>query len=332
MLNFTFTLVGFQLNPGLATESAMKKRLNVLKRIFFILLYWSTKIAVISVAISGSSIFETLGTFASQFLEIMAHTHVLWYLSGIKKLIFKLSYDLDEWTRRLLIFLSSSWFVVNVSFFISAGMIHQMSKTPTVWAMIPFIVNAFANPFLTSMPLQCFSLILLYAHQKRGLRILHSASKRGDSESMFDVASRMKKRCSEFEQFFSVHPLMWLMLNFLLTTYFLTLSPAASLRDHASFAALYYQLTINTFALVLIVWVREHVSSHKSSLVFTYLINCENGHREISASLSSALDEALACKFTVWGLLPINRELVFSFISTVLTFSVLTIQIINGKL
>ena len=57
----------------------------------------------------------------------------------------------------------------------------------------------------------------------------------------------------------------------------------------------------------------------------------ETGRREMSPALSNALHQALSSKFTVWGLLPINRELVFSFISTVLTFSVLAIQIMNDS-
>lgn len=327
-LNLPLILAGFDIEQD---EDPNERRSRSIRRCCLVSVNLITQLYEFSDLIFGPGFIAVLCRSTPRLLQIFIQMNVLWHLHEIEKLIRKLCQKVDGRTFCLLKFFSLIWFVSRLS----SDLIHLNLDGP--WTEISFITSfiqtiyfALTDIFMTSIPLQMFTLLLLYHRQKKNVALLYRAARKGRDEIMFDVAQDMVKNQQRFEKLFSLHPTAWLTYNFSLTTMSLSLLNFDELRS------LLLQMHCNQFfaalPMLLMVWFQEQFTQHQSCLVFVYAMASPSGHREMSPALSGLLDQALSSNFTVWGLLRINRALVFSFISTVLTFSVLALQIASGSL
>lgn len=308
------------------TESQMRKYLRCIRNFIFIALSW---IFTIYWARPFSLSFQRQLSLWASLSQISMNIHIIWHLREVRQFIADLSASLSDKKRSLLMYICLLWVMIGYTVFIAFlwSLLGENLKQPQF--AIPMLYGLTISFQLSSIPLQFFTLILVYFQQKEDVKILYSAAREARADILFDVSQRMISMRSHFDKLFSMHPLIWLVYQFILQTFFLTkLSerPSNSLILHLA-----YQQLILFVAFFLMIWVSERISRHQGHLVFIFAMSSDTGHREMCPSISRSLDEALACRFTVWGLFPVNRELFFSLISTVLTFAVLAIQINNGS-
>ena len=326
-LNFPFKLAGFDLQQH---DNPAEQRPRSIKQLFFVALNWVILTYALWQKPLDSGVILTTLLMAPTVVQILIQIHVLRHLTEIKQFTAYLHANTNECTRCLLKLFSFLWITINIAvLFVPHLFSVKWNEIYSVLNLIASLYMALTDIAMTSMPLQLFSVILLYSRQKKMIRLLYRAAKRGREDNIFDLSREITERHTQFEKLFSVHPPGWIIFNFILTTFTLILSYRKQMMG-VSIPLTFLNL-VTTLPILLMVWVNEQIRQHEGSIVFAYAMGSQSGHREMNPVLSCALHQALSSEFTVWGLLPINRELVFSFISTLLTFSVLVIQFMNGS-
>lgn len=334
VLNTVFMLNGIDLHDDTTLKGEWKKRVHVLRSVISTAFCWCTLIYNVYKPLIGDTLLEK-ATIALSLMRLFIQIEMTKNLRELKQFITTLCDELNERARFLLSLMSMVLFVMTFVISFLLNMVTKLPGTPetSVGYFIWLTCTLITCVLVVSMPLQCLSLILLYMHQRKRITLLYDLAKRGRGDLMFDTAHDMGKAFVTFEKLFSLHPLSWLFYSFLVTTYLLnlTFSGGPSV-DSVSFIIFYYQQALNGLFILIILRVKEKISGHRSDIHFTLCMSTPDSYGEMCPSLSHALDEALSCNFTVYGMFNIDRSLVFSYITTVATFSVLTIQLQNGTL
>lgn len=335
--NTLFLINGIDLHDDSVDESVFERRLRFFKRAFFATLCLMVLIDnIVRYPVrSGSRILVKFG-LVLQSMRLLMQIQMTINMCEINTFISQLCRDLNGRERRFLSRVSLFIFITTFGGFLLLVSVLLLANTGTeVPRLSPeyFISTMLTSVLNFSMPFQCLSLILLYIHHKKRIALLHRLARRGRADVMFNVACEMKTVSNTFDRLFSLHPLTWLLYNFGITTYTLVfiLSDLMDIRT-LTLITLFYQNVAAALFIIFIVWVKEQISGHRSTIYFTYLMSSLGGHREMCPSLSFALHEAFACNFTLCGVFNIDRNLIFSYLSSVLTFSVLVIQLQYGTL
>lgn len=337
VFNTVFLLNGMDLYRDIIPEGRWRRRLCPLWRVSVVGSCWIGLIFFSINLPASSNSFLGLELMTLMFMRMLIQVQVTTNLGEIKRFIGTLSSELDGKRRRLLTLISLSLFMIIFMVWIVEQVKMELSRGSNELLSVLFFIRL--SYFITisligfSMPLQCLTLILLYFHQMKRIDLIHHSAQRGRADVIFDAAGEMSDMFKTFERLFSIHPLTWLVYNFLLTTYILLeMFTSRSKATLFLFIVLYHQQLLSALFFFIILWVRERIRRHKSTIHFTYCMNQSTGGREMCPSLSFALEEAFKCNFTVYGIFVIDSDLIFSYFTTVLTFSVLTIQLHNGTL
>lgn len=333
IFNKLFLLSGIDLYLHSISESKRRKRLRCIRNIVLTALSWIIPIYVTYETVQHGFTFANQVHFLASASQVLINIHVILHLDEIKRFVIKLSTGLGDKKGRLFTCISFLWFIIAYAFYFAFswqhGSIHRQLTSPQRFLFILYYIAIGIH--MSSMPLQTFTLILLYFDQRRTLLLLYRAARKGRDDMLFDLSRRMIDMNDRFNKLFSLHPFMWLLYHFFLEI-FILISVTTRPDDYSLLAYLLYQQVVITLALFLLIWVTQQINRHQGHLVFIFAISSDTGHREMSPSISCSLDDALACRFTVWTFFSINGEMLLSFISSVLTFAVLAIQFTNGCL
>lgn len=326
---------GLDLYEDDMNESVHERRHRFRKTAVLTVLCWCTLIYNLCSPQTVSSS-TGIATIVLNGMRVLIQIQMSMNLHEVKQFIHKLSSELDDRTRRILSIISLAFFMMTFFFFFTSFVIillRSRSYSKSIARTVIWLTFTLATDILIfSAGLYCLTLILLYIHQKRRITSLYHASKRGRDDVMFNTANEMAQVCTTFDKLFSLHPLTWLSCNFLITIHLLVSGYSGEWENHTFHLFLYlYQPFLTALFIVMILWVKEEINGHRRMIHFTYCLS-DRDHREMGASLCYALDEALKSDFTVCGMFAINRNLMFSYVTALLTFSVLAVQLENGTL
>lgn len=322
MFSLSFTLVGFDLRR---VENSLRRRLQFISRLIFITFHW---IILVYDSFNSPSkyFFFQVSTVTSHILQAIIQIHVFMHLDEMTQFIAHLRRNTDHRIHRMLTFFSLIWSLAKLILTIYF-IILQLGSISCINLLL-YIYIELTDAFMTSVPLQCLALLSFYGHERRLLNSLLAAAANGRNDLIFNLSQEMTESFIKFEKLFSVFTPVLLIYSFTLMT---SLLISFDEKNVILVSTILFFQCLTSIPITLMVWITDQITPHMSYIIFVYAMKCGNGYREISASLYQVVQHALSLRFTVCGLLPINRELVFSFISSVLTFSVLATQVMDGS-
>ena len=188
------------------------------------------------------------------------------------------------------------------------------------------------NALMVPMSLYSVSLGIFYFSMRKLINQLDKAAEMGYEPAMLDTLGKMNKLFLAFERLFSFCPLIWSMVSLLDATCHVIFLIEETYKNGlvALGLALFQQiLTISVFFAVSCV--ADKIRSHKDRIIHTYHSR-SNSSREISNILMYSLNTTFDNKLSIWGMGDITRHFILTYLGTIVTFSVLFVQIRNGSL
>ena len=173
------------------------------------------------------------------------------------------------------------------------------------------------DPNRQMMFFQLASEIYVYHRLKKLTSIIMLASQSGEDQIILMVSSRFKDTIHGINISYSIFPPIGLAFNFFkaachLAYFFDTKSNAAI---SSLWLAFYLHLS-NLVFLGIIVLMGEETRKDRQLIKSSYCAR-QGGRRELSPSLSQAIDDLTSYQITAWNILPINRRFFFFFIGAI---------------
>ena len=148
-----------------------------------------------------------------------------------------------------------------------------------------------------------------------------------DKNSILNMLDSIHQDHLEFEGLFNLNPLLWLVRGLCMAV--LTIINLLDLMVAESTFILGQSCMM--LAFFFIHFIRGKIAAQGERIIESYS-RATLPRREISCYLYRSIDRAYNNKFTVWQMFDVDRSLIASYIGTVVTFSVLLVQIQNGAL
>lgn len=177
-----------------------------------------------------------------------------------------------------------------------------------------------------SMSIYIICVFLTYFYIERRIKIFIRAACLADEKVMMNIASHIIDTFDTFESNFSFLPFIGLSVNFSQAVYHLVLYSDHKVNHATTYLtfSLFHQL-FTCFLVSITSILSEKISKHKLTIIRAYYRGF-NGERMMNNLLLQTIHEAFKFQFTVWNVAKIDRGIVLTYISTVVTFSALIYQ------
>ena len=212
-----FTLVGFDLSQDKDPEQPPSRSI---RRSVLVALNWIFLAHELWQIDWFGGIFFVVTSITPNVLQFIIQIHIIWHLDEIREFIAKHRENSDHQSFTLVKSFSFIWFTAK---FIMVTLLMALSLVSNeIISAMRELYTGLTDIFMTSMPLQCIALLLLYARRKKQLSLLYTAAREGRGDLMFDLCREMTRMFIQFERLFSVVTPTWVIYNFILTSWSLT--------------------------------------------------------------------------------------------------------------
>lgn len=183
-----------------------------------------------------------------------------------------------------------------------------------------------------SILIYCVSLFILDGWMKRQTFILCKVAQSGREELMYEMTLAMKEKFEIFESLYSISPLIWLSLGLLDGTSNIINLNKKIFSSNITAAVVRTSHQVVTIAVLLLAaMVNERITNRKHQVIDCYRRGGSIA-RELKYSVMHSISQGFDNKLTMWNMVDLNRCITLSYLGTVVSFSVLFVQIENGSI
>lgn len=178
---------------------------------------------------------------------------------------------------------------------------------------------------IISMSIYFFALLLFYNSVRVKTTTLLQSVRSDNYDFLLQTVNQINTDHGQFEALFNFNPIVWLIKG-------MCVAVITLICDNTHFTGFFILrqvcLVVSLFTVDI---VKKKLASLGDQLIHTYS-RATLHRREPSYHLCRCIDGAFKNNFTVWHMFTIDRSLIASYIGSVVTFSVLFVQIRNGSL
>lgn len=337
--SMTYLILGFEIDSPSDTRGRLvwwrRVRQIIMAPLFWIYLPFSFLFTVFA-SIESFQI-DHLASYTYLLMACTFHLTSLAKSRQIRLFVKKSLENVSQRLRHILFALSCIFLFLHTNEALSITSMNLEYFNYTEKAMMHMVIGATCSYFefifyeidLPSLSIY-FAAILIHYNSIRGktFRILESI-RLNDRNSMINLLNSLQRDHDEFESLFNLNPLFWLLRRMCHAVLFLIV-----LQDSKTMTIAYSFIIQQSYlivALLVIHFIRNKITAHGEQILEKYS-GIISPTREASYYVCRLIDRAYNKDFTVWQMFIINRSLIASYISSVVTFSVLIVQIRNGAL
>ena len=182
------------------------------------------------------------------------------------------------------------------------------------------------HPSVLALTIYTIVILLTYFHIDREMHLLSQAARYFQEDQMIRIAERVGEVFSTFEDLFSFFALAAIRVTFAHALHHLHLFMMN--KSNISLTHLCFSLFQQSFLICLIFvisFISDRIKAHRR-IILTQYLRASRASGRTNCLLIRLVEEATSCRFTVWGMMKIDRSIVLSYISTVVTFEALCFQ------
>lgn len=335
---------GHFLAPTTGCKSAVKWFLR-----FLYLGIWSLRVAQMVLS-RKKSLFLITG-YIAEFVLLLSHIAFVFKCKSICQFFSHLQNQLNSIVevkryKKGIRVVVALLVLAEIVFSVSSGyLMFQMSQYAPLF---PFAVDliyqllslTFEIWIVTNSSLYVLALIGYFIRcdiQLNRFKFICLLKNRVESDDVLHLARDLQKNHLHFEEAFSFLPFLWLSYGWCTATIYgigITLGPLKELSSASGlFWSAYVQATIFV-AIGLAIATNKRICCEISNLVLSIEQNCKGDDLKCPSMTYaiSRMEKASEMKLTAWGFCFLQRSLVFNYLSSLISFSVLTLQLDTSKL
>lgn len=188
------------------------------------------------------------------------------------------------------------------------------------------------NALMIPMSLYCVAIGIYYFAVTKQISQLHHVAKMGYDRMMVETSVQIDETFQTFESLFSFCPLIWSIVGLLdATCNVIYLIEKIYKNGIVALSLAIFQQVLTISVLFFVSIVAKQINCHKGRIIRMYDLKSDET-RKFNNFLMFSLNSAFDNQFSIWDMGHITRSSILTYLATIVTFSVLFVQIRNGAL